>query len=139
MESKAKMVNDLLSAMQSEEGAKKEAQKQLMVEQQRVRSLEREISSTRTSLERARGEASKAHTAFESMKRKANSYRQDTQTLLSSYDNWIVGDRKENAIAESQKPSAWATVRNSVLNRSDSSRYSDRISALLEKRNSVRK
>lgn len=132
---KEAVAKDLLLAMQTEEEKKFEFQQQLAVSEQRSKLLDHQLKNARKSLIDAKGEAEKVSDAYHSMKRRASSYQSENSALLNSYDDWM------GSAPGAGRSSFAATGRGGIANlqRAESAKYSDRISALLERRNSMRK
>lgn len=132
---KEAVAKDLLLAMQSEEQQKMEYQQHLAVSEQRSKLLDHQLVNARKSLIDARGEAEKVADAYHSMKRRTSGYQSENSALLNNYDDWV------GTGVATGRPSLAGTGRGGIasLHRAESAKYSDRISALLERRNTLRK
>lgn len=74
LEDKGKIVEDLLSAMQTEESSRKFVQKNLEMTNERNRMLESQLVATNASLDRAVSDSYSAMEAYETMKQKVTNF-----------------------------------------------------------------
>ncbi|KAK9803426.1 hypothetical protein WJX72_011695 [[Myrmecia] bisecta] len=89
LESKSRMVADVVAAMQAEEKAKLEAQQEAQQYRRRAADLEANMSDTVGAKQRAEDSFTSSQAALSSMKKKAHVYRKENRTLLSNYDDWL--------------------------------------------------
>eukprot|EP00210_Caulerpa_lentillifera_P004912 g4688.t1 len=138
LEDKAKIVEDLLSAMQSEESSRKLVQKNLEMTNERNRILETQLTATNASLERAVSDSYSAMEAYETMKEKAEVLKTENSSLLKQYEDWAVRIADDNRSGQAKKQ--FKTAANSVLakQRLESGAYSERLVNLMKRRDSMK-
>ncbi|GMH36319.1 hypothetical protein BSKO_04187 [Bryopsis sp. KO-2023] len=138
---KDKVANDLMAAMHSEESHKIQTQQQLAFAEKRASNLDKQLAETRMSLDKARGDSERVTDAYDSMKRRASIYQQESTNFMTNYEDWVDRGSEGNLSRNArERPTFQSGVRAVMTaNRMESGRYSDRIAALLERRNSVRK
>lgn len=130
IQKKDAVAKDLLMAMETEEQKKVDLLQQAMVSDQRAKALDQQLSQARKSLTSAQGEADSAASALHALKRRTTGYQTVNSALINDYEDWVGG-------GPSSLKGSLKTATNK--NRNEASQYSDRIAALMERRQSIKK
>eukprot|EP00891_Asterochloris_glomerata_P005567 jgi/Astpho2/5567/Aster-02825 len=89
LENKARVMEDVLAAMQAEERAKLDAQHEARVYRARLAELELTLTDSHTAKQRAEEAFSSSQAAVSTLKRKATAYKKENKQLVSQYDAWL--------------------------------------------------